>query len=101
MTISVLTWKSRLEAVRGSAGGDASDDAVEEEADPLSFGRGQEEDSSPWKGGRGDRGRMGKHKNSREAWLGSQTAAGRTRSFLFRTYSNRFGLIVTRFSENT
>lgn len=51
MTVSGLTWKSRPEAVRGSAGRDAPDDAVEEEADALPFGRGQEEDSSPWKGG--------------------------------------------------
>lgn len=48
-TVSGLTWKGRLEAVRGSAGRDAPDDAVKEEADPLSFGTGQEENSSPWK----------------------------------------------------
>lgn len=72
-----LTWESRPEAVRGSAGGDASDDAVQEEADSLSFGAGQEEDSSPWKVD--ERGRMGKQQRSRarraERLLGFDTSS--------------------------
>lgn len=51
---SVLTWEGRPEAVRGPAGGDASDHAVKEEADLLAFGTGQEENASPWRGGGGD-----------------------------------------------
>lgn len=62
---SVLTWEGRAEAVRGPAGGDASDHAVKEEADPLAFGTGQEEHASPWRGGGGDGEGVRKHKNSR------------------------------------
>lgn len=51
----MLTWEDRPEAVRGPAGTDASDHAVKEEADLFSFGTGQEENASPWTGGRGDR----------------------------------------------
>lgn len=46
-----LTWEGRPEAVRGPAGGDASHQAVKEEADPLAVGTGQEENARPWKGG--------------------------------------------------
>lgn len=45
----MFTWQDWSQAVRGSAGGDASDDAVKQEADSLSFWTGQEENTSPWK----------------------------------------------------
>lgn len=35
--------------MRGSAGADASDDAVKQETDLFSFGAGQEENTGPWK----------------------------------------------------
>ena len=45
----VFTWKGRSQAVRGSAGSDASDNAVKQEADILSVCTGHEENTSPWK----------------------------------------------------
>lgn len=47
--IRVFTWQGWSQAMRGSAGGDASDDAVKQETDLLSFCTGQEENTSPWK----------------------------------------------------
>lgn len=44
-----FTWPGWSQAVRGSAGADASDDAVKQETDLFSFWAGQEENSGPWK----------------------------------------------------
>lgn len=66
MGVSALTWEGRPEAVRGPAGRDASDHAVQQEADPLSFRTGQEENASPWKDGGGDGERVRKPKKSRK-----------------------------------
>lgn len=44
------TWENRPQPKGALGGGDASDDAVEQEADLLPLGRGQEEDTSPCRG---------------------------------------------------
>lgn len=46
-----LTWKERPQPKGASGGGDASDDAVEQEADVLAVGRRQQEDPGPCGGG--------------------------------------------------
>lgn len=45
------TWQGRSQAMRRPAGSDAPDNAVKQQTDLLSFGTGQEENTSPWKMG--------------------------------------------------
>lgn len=46
--VGVFTWQGRSQAMWGSTGVDAPDNAVKQEIDLLSFWTGQEENSSPW-----------------------------------------------------